>query len=643
MNAFRPKKHTPLRVKLLAVFAIASLLVSGLTFAIWWAGAAITWPSAPAGEAEGGAITRYLYNIIGNNGAWKSCTNSGVVIWFDADGTPRCSSVSSLLMATSISSFTASNNAIISWSPVTLTWSVTNASSCSATNTTNSNQWSGSKSVGISQTGSVSPTSTTTYTLQCSGASGLFSDTKTVTVTVYQNPTISSFSANSTSIAAGSSTQLSWTTSNVTGWCTLNPGSVAKSANDSHVVTPTSNTIYSLTCTGFNNATVTSSSVTITVNEPPSLIFESSTSVAYNESAALAWSITNATSCTASNFTLPNAYLTTNLSIILDNLTATQTYTLSCTGPGGSTSKSVTVNVANPKVPNVTLIASSTSVYNNAKNVDLTWTVSNATSCTASSWWSWDKSIYGGSTVVLPANSTTTTYTLTCNGQWGTSDTKSVSVMAVAPITPSVTLTASSTSVYNDVSVTLSWTASNATSCTASSIPGWSWWDWSKSISGGSQTIYPIDDRSTTYTLTCNGQSGTSDTKSVTVDSARMPEVSISLSKTTWPNILSWDVSFARTCTANNFSFPNGFIHFGYNWTSSTEVYPSITTTTTYSITCSASAGPPVTRSVDSIGNPIQLTPFSMDYNITPSIVMPTWPIDFSDLPGNINFGSFGW
>ncbi|MCB9804461.1 hypothetical protein H6769_02260 [Candidatus Peribacteria bacterium] len=43
------------------------------------------------------------------------------------------------------------------------------------------------------------------------------SDTKTITVTVRQNPTINSFAANSTSISAGSSTQISWTTSNVTG------------------------------------------------------------------------------------------------------------------------------------------------------------------------------------------------------------------------------------------------------------------------------------------------------------------------------------------------------------------------------------------------------------------------------------------
>ena len=117
-----------------------------------------------------------------------------------------------------------------------------------------------------------------------------------------------------------------------------------------------------------------------------------------------------------------------------------------------------------------------------------------------------------------------------------------------------------------------------------------------------------------------------------------MPEVSISLSKTTWPNVLSWDVSFAKTCTANNFSFPSAFIHFGYNGSLSTEVYPSMTTTTTYSITCSAWAGPPVTRSVESIVNPIQLTPFSMDYNINPAIA----PMG-NDMNMNLDFNNFNF
>ena len=402
-HIFHQTKHTSLRSKLLMIVGVISLFISGLTFAIGWVGAAITWPSTPAGEADGGAITKYLYNIIGNSGAWKSCTNSGVVIWFDADGTPRCSSVSSLLTATSISSFTTSSAEILSWSPVTLSWSVTNATSCSATNTTNSNQWSGSKSVGISQIGSVSPT-------------------------VRQNPTINSFTANSTSITAGSSTQLAWTTSNVTGWCMLNPGSISKWANDSITVTPTITTEYQITCTGFNNATVTSSRVTIAVNQPPSLTFQvnsgSSTSVAYNGSVILAWN-TDATSCTATNFALPNNYLTSQ-SISLTNLTATKTYTLSCTGPGGPISKNVTVNVANPTNPTVLLTASRTIVLN-GRPATLMWTTSNSTSCVSTNF---NFQSSQSSSLVSPSDNTTVRYTITCTGEWNTQASSYVDIEA---------------------------------------------------------------------------------------------------------------------------------------------------------------------------------------------------------------------
>ncbi|MCB9804460.1 hypothetical protein H6769_02255 [Candidatus Peribacteria bacterium] len=107
----------------------------------------------------------------------------------------------------------------------------------------------------------------------------------------------------------------------------------------------------------------------------------------YNGSVTLSWDTNNITSCTATNFTLPSNYLTANKSISLNNLTSSKTYTLSCTGPGGSTSQSVTVNVANPVAPSVTLTTSLTSGYNGTPTT-LAWTVSNATSCSASGGWS---------------------------------------------------------------------------------------------------------------------------------------------------------------------------------------------------------------------------------------------------------------
>jgi len=71
-------------------------------------------------------------------------------------------------------------------------------------------------------------------------------------------------------------------------------------------------------------------------------LIASPTSVAYNGSATLSWSSTNATSCT-NNF---NSSTATNGTYYATNLTYGRTYTTTCTGTGGSTSDSTSVTVA---------------------------------------------------------------------------------------------------------------------------------------------------------------------------------------------------------------------------------------------------------------------------------------------------------
>jgi uncharacterized repeat protein (TIGR01451 family) len=70
--------------------------------------------------------------------------------------------------------------------------------------------------------------------------------------------------------------------------------------------------------------------------------FVSSTTISYNTAANLTWTSTNATSCTVTpgNFTGTSSNGQTT-----GNLTSAVTYTLSCTGPGGSATSSVIVNV----------------------------------------------------------------------------------------------------------------------------------------------------------------------------------------------------------------------------------------------------------------------------------------------------------
>ena len=86
---------------------------------------------------------------------------------------------------------------------------------------------------------------------------------------------------------------------------------------------------------------------------------------------------------------------------------------------------------------------------------------------------------------------------------------------AAAPPVPTVTLTANPTHVTTGGTVTLTWTSTNATSCTGS---GGSWtghWTGAQAASGN--TTSPPVSTSTTFTLTCDGPGGTA-AQSVTVN-----------------------------------------------------------------------------------------------------------------------------
>lgn len=154
--------------------------------------------------------------------------------------------------------------------------------------------------------------------------------------------------------------------------------------------------------------------------------------------------------------------------------------------------------------PTLTLTASAATVAQ-GDTVTLTWTTTNATSCTASQGWSGTKPT-SGSESTGPLNSTTT-FELTCTGPGG-SVSRSTTVTVVPP--PTVTIDTSATSVPAPGTVTLSWSSTNATSCSASD--GWT----GQRATSGSEEITPLL-ATTTFTLTCTGIGGTSAPQSTTV------------------------------------------------------------------------------------------------------------------------------
>lgn len=256
-----------------------------------------------------------------------------------------------------------------------LIWKGTNVTACVA-----SRGWDGS--LASSGTKTVSNIAAPTYfAVTCKGLNTDGSaNTKTVTKSVYVRTTSTtvsapslSFSVTPASIAAGGQATLNWTATNA-GTCTASGGwSGTRATSGSETISSIrSSQTYTLTCTGSSaSAAPVTKSVTVSVTSSPtptpttpapSVTFSANAStVTSGGSATLTWSSTNATSCTASgNWSGTQA---TSGTKTMTNLTSNQTYTLSCTGAGGTTAKTVSVTVTAPVVSTPSTSTGSYSVY----------------------------------------------------------------------------------------------------------------------------------------------------------------------------------------------------------------------------------------------------------------------------------------
>lgn len=158
--------------------------------------------------------------------------------------------------------------------------------------------------------------------------------------------------------------------------------------------------------------------------------YDSSVTIPYNNSADLSWTSYNANYCSASGDWSGTKSLSGSQTT--GALTSSKTYTIACTGPAGSISDSVTVNVSGQTYnsPSVNIRANGydgyiTIPYNDS--VNLSWTSDNANYCYASGDWSGTKNLNSSQTTGTLTSSKT--YTITCSGSGGSvSDSVTVNV-----------------------------------------------------------------------------------------------------------------------------------------------------------------------------------------------------------------------
>jgi hypothetical protein len=227
-------------------------------------------------------------------------------------------------------SLTATPASISPGGSATLSWSSTNATSCTA-----SGGWSGSKATSGSQT--VSPSGTTTYTLTCSGSSSSASDSETITVAGSSAPPLVLIDAFPETIAPGNSAGLAWATANATS-CTASGGwSGSKPLTGSQIVNPSSTAAYTLTCSGPGGSS--SDSQTVTVSPAPYVsVVARPEAISPGGSSTLFWATVSMSSCTASDGWSGSKDLSGTQTV---SPSSTRTYTLTCTETSGGTSELV--------------------------------------------------------------------------------------------------------------------------------------------------------------------------------------------------------------------------------------------------------------------------------------------------------------
>jgi len=217
-----------------------------------------------------------------------------------------------------------------------LSWSTTGASTVTINN--------GVGSVPVNGSQNVSPSQTTTYTLTATGADGVTSVSAAVTVTVGGAvPTILSFTASPTVLAAGGSVSLCWNVQNATSIVIQpQPGTVSGAAN-CQSVTVSQTTTFVLTAT---NA-VGPSQATVTVSVGSVQILTFSASPAYSPASGapvtLSWTTQNATSAIITGTGAPGS-VPVNGTVVV-NPTTNSDYTLTAYGPNGPVSSVIHVFV----------------------------------------------------------------------------------------------------------------------------------------------------------------------------------------------------------------------------------------------------------------------------------------------------------
>ena len=216
--------------------------------------------------------------------------------------------------------------------PQTLSWTSTGATSCTGTGSdgSNFNPTNANSSTGVN----VSPTSTVTYTLTCNP--GNVVKTRTVNVTIALNQTVQATANPSYAFATSAMSTPTIGSEALNGQGVVIGGPVSVPQNGGTAWEVAFNDKLTAWFYQTNLSAVNAQAPIITFSASPSTI-------ASGGSSTLSWSAVNATSCTGNGFSTGASSLASGNTSITTPFS--MTYSITCTGAGGSSTQSTQVLV----------------------------------------------------------------------------------------------------------------------------------------------------------------------------------------------------------------------------------------------------------------------------------------------------------
>lgn len=426
-------------------------------------------------------------------------------------------------------------------------------------------------------------------------------------------------------IAVGQTSTITWTSTHAASCQAVNGDAGWRQQTGTRgtfVDTPTAPTTYGLSCQGAGgNATA---SVTVEVVPPPQVAFTATPAsvTSGNEPVTLSWTVTdlsadgtsNTVSCTvtSNDGSVSISGITgsgnRNIGPLTASQASTRTYTFSCKNSLGfaSTAQASVSIVPQAQITgfsasaNSVLSANVTAVTAGVDSVTLNWGSSGAAMCSLTGSNGVTSNLLAGPLVIGPIPGSvggTATYQLICRNALGFPTPPATVVITVVPPAVIGTFGASAPTITNGDSVTLSWTATNATACAVSGGGVTS------SVVGGIGSITVTPGPGTTnYQLVCVNSLTTASTPlAVTVTSLAPPTIgSFTASPSTLASgagssTLSWNAPGAASCSLTGGNLSAG----GTQGSISTG---PLSATTTYTLTCGNSlAGTPAGTALSSI------------------------------------------